>query len=77
MTERRKTGFYQAPADAARLRAAYSATHYQEGYESFSEFCNTVLMREAERLEQTYNDGAPYSSTKPLTPGRPPRLNNV
>lgn len=77
MTERRKTGFYQDPADAARLRAAYSATHYHEGHGSFSEFCNTVLMREAQRLEQVYNGGAPYSTGKPLTPGRPPRRNNV
>lgn len=41
-----KVGFYQAPDDTARARAAYDWTRPQEGHRSFSDFISAAVMRE-------------------------------
>jgi len=48
-----KVGFYQAPDDTARARAAYDWTRPQEGHRSFSDFISAAVMREVARLETT------------------------
>ena len=71
----RKTGFYQDPADAARMRAAYLHTHAREGVRSLGELINTAVMREVERLERDYNNGEPFEggAVGTVPTGRPPR----
>jgi len=64
-----KVGFYQAPDDTARARAAYDWTRPQEGHRSFSDFISAAVMREVARLETKYHDSEPWPA---LEPGRLP-----
>lgn len=68
-----KVGFYQAPEDTARARAAYDWTRPQEGHRSFSDFIATAVMREVERLEEQYHDGQSWPALEPgqLPTGKP------
>lgn len=68
-----KVGFYQAPEDAARARAAYDWTRPHEGHRSFSDFISSAVMREVERLEEKYQDGQPWPALEPgeLPTGKP------
>lgn len=64
-----KVGYYQAPDDMARARAAFDWTRPREGHRSLSDFIAHAVLREVERLEQLYNDGEPWP---PLDPGQLP-----
>lgn len=57
-----KTSFYQPPDEAGRTRAVFMATRAWERHSSFSAFVCNALRAEAERLEQKYNQGAPWPS---------------
>lgn len=57
-----KVGFYQRREDTARMRGAVLATRAEEGHRSMSEFINTTLLAEVERLEAKYNNGEPFPS---------------
>lgn len=55
-----------------RIRAAYRATSVVEGRRSFSDLVTAVLAAEAERLEERYNNGQPFSGGEQALPaGRP------
>lgn len=43
-----------------RLRAAHAYTGDDEGYATLSDYVATVLKRDVERIERTYNDGAAF-----------------
>jgi len=64
-----KMGFYQAPEDAARARAAFHWTRLDEGHRSFSDFVAFAIATEVERLEAKYNGGQPW---EPMQPGELP-----
>lgn len=68
-----KVGFYQAPEDTARARAAYDWTRPHEGHRSFSDFIAAAVMREVERLEAQYHDGQSWPALEPgqLPTGKP------
>lgn len=68
-----KVGFYQAPADTARARAAYDWTRTTTRHRSFSDFIATALMREVARLEADHHDGQPWPALDPgeLPTGKP------
>jgi hypothetical protein len=70
-----KTGFYQAPVEAARMRAAFLATQSLEHNRSLSAFISTAVRREVERLEMRYNDGRswPPVETGEIPAGAPIR----
>jgi hypothetical protein len=57
-----KASFYQTRAAAGRMRAAYVATQAMERHRSLSAFIQHAVGLELERLENLYNDGAPWPS---------------
>lgn len=68
-----KTSFYQDAEDADRMRAALFHTLTTEGSRTLSEFINSAVMTEVERLERKYNHGKPFSPVKAreMPQGRP------
>lgn len=59
-----KVSFYQDAENTARMRGAIFATRHEEGYRGLSDFIDSVLMAEVERLEAKYNDGQPFPPVK-------------
>lgn len=55
-----------------RARAAYRAAAYFEQVPTFSQFIENAVIAEVQRIEATYNDGAPFEPvTENLPSGRP------
>lgn len=54
-----------------RLRAAHTYTGDDEGYDTLSDYVSTVLQRDVERIERTYNEGVafPAEDEEPSTTG--------
>ncbi|PLC10653.1 hypothetical protein AUQ48_17280 [Kocuria flava] len=68
-----KVSFYQDPADTARVRGAILHTQVTEGPRSLSDFINSAVMAEVQRLEAKYNGGQPFPGVgaRGLPQGRP------
>lgn len=68
-----KVSFYQDPEDTARLRGAVLHTMIAEGHRSLSQFVIRAVMKEVQRLEEKYNDGAPFPAVaaNEMPQGRP------
>lgn len=60
-----KVSFYQQREDTARMRGAVLATRAEEGHRSMTEFINSAVMAEVERLEAKYNNGEPFPPVEP------------
>lgn len=60
-----KVSFYQQREDTARMRGAVLATRDEEGHRSMTEFINSAVMAEVERLEAKYNNGEPFPPVEP------------
>lgn len=70
---RPKVSFYQDRADTDRVRGAILHTMASEGPRSLSQFIDSAVMREVERLEAKHNNGQPFPpvGARELPQGRP------
>lgn len=62
--------FQADPDTLARIRATEHTARLREGFETMSEWMEDVMLRECQRLENEYNDGAPFPLATPRR-GRP------
>ena len=68
----RSVSFYICGSDLLRTRAAYEATNWLEGDQSWSHFVRRALLAEAARREAKFNASQPFDGGDgPLKPGRP------
>jgi hypothetical protein len=54
-----------------RIKAAFVATQYDEGRETFAGMMEELVLAEARRLESVHNDGMPFPTERKLKRGRP------
>ncbi len=56
----KKVGFYLDDETADRMRAAVVAAMHFEGHQGMSAYLKSLIVKDAERLEQLYNNGEPF-----------------
>lgn len=73
--KKRKTGIFQTPEQAARLRASFAGSRQYTGYSTMSDYAQAAIDEMNTKMEELYNQGKPFPvGPNQVRPGRPMKL---
>lgn len=73
--KKRKTGIFQTPEQAARLRATFAGSRQYTGFPTMSDYAQAAIDEMNTRMEELYNQGKPFPvGPNQVRPGRPMKL---
>lgn len=73
--KKRKTGIFQTPEQAARLRASFAGSRQYTGFSTMSDYAQAAIDEMNTKMEELYNQGKPFPvGPNQVRPGRPMKL---